>query len=131
VPVQVIAPAGRRLPDPEGDAEDRRRHGLAGRAPQHHARRLRRAQAFPFVARHARRDDVGPVPSAALRGGYAVNLPEHHNVIARCQSTIVSGSYVAFRSSVCSIRSPCGSWLLIDASGNWLWPPDSNRHLPG
>jgi hypothetical protein len=33
-------------------------------------------------------------------------LPAHHNVIARGQSTIVSGSYVAFRSIVCSIRLP-------------------------
>src|SRR2546428_10187880 len=66
VPIQVIAPAFRRVAQSNGDADGRRRRGAPRHPPQTHAGFSRRSATFLSVARDAARDDVFPVFSAAM-----------------------------------------------------------------
>ena len=69
VPVEVVAPALRRVAQPNliGDADRRRRVGPPRRPAAVHARLGRRAAALLPVAAHAAGDDVLPVLAAAVR----------------------------------------------------------------
>src|SRR5262245_20131780 len=83
VPVQVVAPAPRRVPQPDGDADRGSRIGPPRRPHELHTRLMRRAPPLLPIAGHAARDDVLPVLPAAFRHG-------HH--VIECQ--IRGGEYV-------------------------------------
>src|ERR1041384_831416 len=66
IPVQIVAPALRRVAQADRDADRRRRIGAPRVARQPHACLSRRAATLLPVARHAAGDDVLPVLAAAL-----------------------------------------------------------------
>src|SRR6266699_1148215 len=72
VPVQIVAPAFRRVAESDRDANGRRRIGPPRMPLQAHAGLGGRTAPFLPVTRHAARDDVLPVLAAAVRDGHDV-----------------------------------------------------------
>src|SRR6266487_4581711 len=93
VPIQIIAPAFGRVPQPYGDADGRGRLGTSGHPQEPHAGFSRRTPPFPAITRNAAGDDVLPVFPAAL--GDRQHVVERQLVRGEPVPAVLTGMIVA------------------------------------